>query len=81
MPRNLDHRVELVTPVEDPALREELTDVLRRSLADNSHAWELDEGGRWTRRSPQDGEVRDVQAELRELHARRAAEHRATVAD
>jgi polyphosphate kinase len=81
MPRNLDHRVELVTPVEDPALRGELTDVLRRSLADNSHAWELDEAGGWTRRRAQDGEARDVQAELRELHARRAAEHRAAVAE
>src|SRR4029450_9775235 len=28
MPRNLDHRVELVTPVEDPALRDELVDIV-----------------------------------------------------
>jgi polyphosphate kinase len=74
MPRNLDSRVELVTPVEDPALREELIDVLERSLADNTNAWELDAEGAWTRREPGEGESRNVQRELRELHAARAAE-------
>jgi polyphosphate kinase len=74
MPRNLDSRVELVTPVEDPALREELIDVLERSLADNTNAWELDSEGAWTRREPGQAEPRNVQRELRELHAARAAE-------
>jgi polyphosphate kinase len=74
MPRNLDSRVELVTPVEDPALREELIDVLERCLADNTNAWELDSEGAWTRREPGEGEPRNVQRELRELHAARAAE-------
>ena len=32
MPRNLYNRVELVTPVEDEANREQLTDVLDRAL-------------------------------------------------
>ncbi|MEK6276995.1 MAG: polyphosphate kinase 1 [Actinomycetota bacterium] len=77
MPRNLDHRVELAAPVEDPALRAELLDVLERCLADNANAWTLDEAGRWARRTAGDGKVRDVQAELRERHAARAAEHRA----
>jgi polyphosphate kinase len=72
MPRNLYNRVELVTPVDDPKVRAALVDVLDRSLADNTHSWELGEDGEWTRRQP-DGEPRDVQRELIELHAERAA--------
>jgi len=74
MPRNLDSRVELVTPVEDPALKAELLDVLERCLADNSNAWELDSDGAWTRLAPANGQRRSVQEELRERHAARAAE-------
>ena len=48
MPRNLDHRVELVTPVEDPTLQAEMVDALERCLADNTNAWELDSDGVWT---------------------------------
>lgn len=75
MPRNLDHRVELATPIESPALRAELVDVLDRAFADNMNAWELDARGEWTRRQPAPGEPpRSLQLELAELHARRAAE-------
>jgi len=78
MPRNLDSRVELVTPVEDPALKAELLDVVERCLADNSNAWELDADGAWTRLAPANGQRRGVQEELRERHAARAAEQLAT---
>ncbi len=74
MPRNLDSRVELVAPVEDPALKAELLDVLERCFAENANAWELDGDGNWTRLSPADGQRRSVQEELRERHAARAAE-------
>jgi polyphosphate kinase len=74
MPRNLDSRVELVAPVEDPELRAELLDVLERCFADEANAWELGSDGEWTRLSPGGG-GRSVQAELRERHAARAAEH------
>ncbi|HVY78508.1 MAG TPA: polyphosphate kinase 1 [Solirubrobacterales bacterium] len=74
MPRNLDSRVELVAPVEDPALRAELLDVMERCLADNANAWELDADGIWTRLTPDNGRRRSVQEELRESHAARAAE-------
>ena len=80
MPRNLDSRVELVTPVEDPGLRAELLDVLERSLADNANAWELDAAGTWTRRTPENGQRRSVQEEMRERHAARAAEQLAATA-
>jgi polyphosphate kinase len=78
MPRNLDSRVELVAPVEDPALQAELLDTLERCLADNSNAWELRSDGVWARLSPRDGERRNAQEELRDRHALRAAEHLAT---
>jgi polyphosphate kinase len=75
MPRNLDHRVELATPIESPALRAELLDVLERAFADNQSAWELDSEGAWQRRSPGPGErPRSLQLELAELHSRRAPE-------
>jgi polyphosphate kinase len=79
MPRNLDSRVELVTPVEDAALRAELLDVLERCFADNANAWELDAEGGWTRHSAANGQRRSVQEELRERHAARAAEQLAAV--
>ena len=53
MPRNLDSRVELVTPILDPVLKAEVMDVIERSLADNTNAWTLDQSGRWTRISPE----------------------------
>jgi polyphosphate kinase len=80
MPRNLDSRVELVTPVEHPALKAELLDVLERCFAENANAWELDADGVWTRLAPANGQRRSVQEELRERHAARAAEQLATAA-
>jgi polyphosphate kinase len=73
MPRNLDTRVELLTPVLDETLRADLEDTLDRCFADNTNAWELAEDGRWTRRSAA-GEPRSVQRELMVGHAARAAE-------
>jgi len=63
MPRNLDTRVELVAPVEDPELQAELEDTLERCLADDTNAWTLGPDGRWTRR---DGRTRSVHRELME---------------
>jgi polyphosphate kinase len=75
MPRNLYKRVELLVPVEDPALRGELADVLDRSFADNTSTWELETDGSWERLSPPDGaEPRNLQDELLELHSVRSKE-------
>ncbi len=77
MPRNLDHRVELAAPIESPELRDELMDTLERAFTDNQSSWELHADGAWRRRSPAPGEpARNMQVELMELHARRAAEAR-----
>ena len=70
MPRNLDTRVELLVPVEDAALRAEIVDVLDRSLADDTFAWELGPDGEWTRR---DGDSRSVHDELMQRALERAA--------
>ncbi|HEX8753601.1 MAG TPA: polyphosphate kinase 1 [Solirubrobacterales bacterium] len=74
MPRNLDSRVELVAPVEDPELRAEMLDVLERCFADNVNSWELGSDGCWTRNSAPPEARRSAQEELRERHAARAAE-------
>jgi polyphosphate kinase len=72
MPRNLYNRVELLTPVEDAANREQLTDVLDRAFADNANAWELGSDGVWSRRTVNGDEARASQPELLRLHAERA---------
>ncbi|WP_425437562.1 hypothetical protein [Melittangium boletus] len=51
MPRNLDHRVEALTPVEDPPLIAQVGDNCERCLAENTHAWTLNAEGEWLRRS------------------------------
>ncbi|HEX5758473.1 MAG TPA: polyphosphate kinase 1 [Thermoanaerobaculia bacterium] len=56
MTRNLDHRVEVVTPVEEPRLQEELRAILELQLADNVKAWELRQDGSYEKRSPAEGE-------------------------
>jgi polyphosphate kinase len=47
MPRNLDRRVEALTPIEDPALRSRLAGLFDVLLADDSLAWELHPDGTW----------------------------------
>jgi polyphosphate kinase len=56
MARNLDNRIEVVTPVEDPALVHELDVALELMLADTAGAWTLDGDGVWRRRDPAEGE-------------------------
>ncbi|UIE36742.1 polyphosphate kinase 1 [Leptodesmis sichuanensis] len=52
MPRNLDRRVEAVTPVEDPKLVNELQEILQILLSDNRQAWDLQPDGRYIQRYP-----------------------------
>ncbi|HEX4623033.1 MAG TPA: polyphosphate kinase 1 [Solirubrobacteraceae bacterium] len=80
MPRNLDKRVELVTPVEDPGLCADLLDTLERCLVDNTNAWDLNEDGTWTRRHPTGAERHSVQQELMLAHTALAEEALATAA-
>jgi polyphosphate kinase len=61
MGRNLDHRVELIVPVEDAAAQAEINDTLDRCFADDTFAWDLGSDGEWTRRT---GGTRSVHREL-----------------
>ncbi len=70
MPRNLDTRVELLTPIEDPALRDEVEDTLEHCLADDTFAWELRSDETWERRR---GGIRSAHRELMERALERAA--------
>ncbi len=56
MPRNLDARVEVVTPVEEPSLVQELKQILEIVLADNRQTWDLHADGTYVQRVPKDGE-------------------------
>jgi polyphosphate kinase len=49
MPRNLDRRVEAVVPIADPDLKKEIERFLELELADDTLAWELAEGGTWSK--------------------------------
>lgn len=54
MPRNLDRRVEAITPVESPDLAKDLQEILGIMLSDNRQAWELQSDGRYIQRRPTD---------------------------
>jgi polyphosphate kinase len=74
MPRNLYNRVELLSPVEDQANREQLADVLDRAFADNTNSWQLGSDGAWSRCTTNGDPPRSLQTELLEYHAERAKE-------
>ena len=63
MGRNLDRRVEAVTPIEDPMLRERIEQMLRTYLDDNRGAWEMQSDGHFMQRQPNDSE-RNSQLQL-----------------
>ncbi|MEM6839483.1 MAG: polyphosphate kinase 1 [Cyanobacteria bacterium P01_C01_bin.120] len=72
MPRNLDRRVEAVTPVVEPEAMQELKDILDIMLTDNRQAWELGEDGVFTQRTPgADGDVRSTHELLMERTLKR----------
>jgi polyphosphate kinase len=58
LPRNLDHRIEVVAPVEAQSLRAELDTIFDALLADNAQAWELRPDGSWSRVKPPKGKSR-----------------------
>jgi polyphosphate kinase len=55
MQRNLDHRVETVTPVTDPLLAARLEEMLEINLADDTLAWEMQPDGTWEKVAGVDG--------------------------
>jgi polyphosphate kinase len=49
MQRNLDHRVEVLIPVENVRVRQEIHAILDSALEDDTNAWSLGADGEWTR--------------------------------
>ena len=52
MQRNLDHRIEVLMPVENARVRQEVHAVLDSALEDDTNAWSLGADGEWTRVAP-----------------------------
>ncbi|MBK4730979.1 polyphosphate kinase 1 [Oxynema sp. CENA135] len=68
MPRNLNRRVEAITPVEDPDLAKDLQEILGILLADNRQAWDLQSDGSYVqRRSPNGTDEQSSQRILMEM--------------
>jgi polyphosphate kinase len=55
MNRNLDWRVEAITPVEIPSLRERLREILEIMRVHTEHSWQLGADGAWRPRTPDNG--------------------------
>ena len=55
MPRNFHRRVEVMVPVEDPALRARLIEILQVSVNDNVKSWRLLADGTYARVQPKPG--------------------------
>ena len=49
MNRNLEHRVEVITPVEDPELQERLREIFDTLLSDEYSIWQMNADGSYTR--------------------------------
>ena len=52
MERNLDRRVEVLVPIEDHALRDELRDAFEVTWRDDEFTWVLGTDRRWRRVQP-----------------------------
>lgn len=71
MRRNLDRRVEVITPIKDPDIAKDLQEILGIMLADNRQAWELQPDGSYIQRRPcEDGPETNSQQTLMNMALR-----------
>ena len=78
MPRNLDHRIEVVAPVEDVTGQKEIAAAFDALLADTASSWELANDGLWNRvRAKKDSKPRSAQSVLMRRARRRYSVARA----
>jgi polyphosphate kinase len=73
MGRNLDSRVEVHAPVENPELRQELRLILDVQLADQRSAWDMDSEGHYTQRTPSEENAKGAQETLAGVAEKRLA--------
>jgi polyphosphate kinase len=84
MQRNLDHRIEVLAPIESARVRQDVKAILDSAFADDTNTWELTPDGIWSRVEPakpskphshQDAMLRRATARARRrARARRGAE-------
>ena len=75
MPRNLDRRIEVLTPVENSRAKGEVAAILDSAFADTTNAWELRSDGGWTRLEGKGKKAhthQDAMMRRAQLRARRA---------
>ena len=77
LPRNLDHRIEIVAPVDSRAIQAELESIFGALQADNVQAWELGSDGSWTRCTPKKDERRRAAQSVLLTRARARARRQA----
>lgn len=73
MQRNLESRVEVHAPVEDPEMRQELRLILDAQLVDQRSAWDMQSDGTYIQRQPDDDTAKGVQEILIGVAKRRLA--------
>ncbi|MGB0712706.1 MAG: polyphosphate kinase 1 [Gammaproteobacteria bacterium] len=79
MKRNLESRVEVVAPVEDPTLQQELRMILDAQLGDRRGAWDMQSDGSYVQRMPAEGEstrsAQDMLVEAAQKRSKAAKKH------
>ncbi len=81
MQRNLDHRIEVLVPVENARIRQEVHTILDSALADDTNAWLLGPDGEWTRTTPRDKPHSHHEKMMRRARARAKRSARARRVD
>jgi polyphosphate kinase len=71
MKRNLESRVEVVTPVEGDILRQELRETLDSQLEDYRNGWEMQSDGGYVKRVPRD-EAEEIGSQQRAIERAKA---------